>query len=54
MDGWMDDLQGKVLFNSISVISDDEMLIMKGCVQSIELRLWLRRFCLDRGSNSIR
>ena len=32
-DGWMDDLRFYVLFNSISVISGDVWMIMKGCVQ---------------------
>ena len=33
---WMDaDLQFYVVFNSISVISDDRQMIMKGCVQWI-------------------
>ena len=49
-NGWMDDLQIYVLFNSISVISgqwevDNEMCAM-------EFPLWLRRFRLKRGSNS--
>ena len=44
----MDDLRFYVLFNSISVSQDDGRLIMKGCVQ------WLRRFHLERGSNSVR
>ena len=46
MDGWMDDMQFYVLFNSITVISgqwkvDNERL----CV--IELHLRLRRFALS-------
>ena len=52
-DGWMDDLRFYVLLNSISVISggwevDNERL------RAIELRLWLRRFRLERESNSVR
>ena len=52
-DGWMDDMRFYVLFNSISVISgqwkvDNERLC------AVELRLWLRRFRLERGSNSVR
>ena len=52
-DGWMDDLRFYVLFNSISVISgrcldEDERL------GAMELRLLLRRFHLERGSNSVR
>ena len=48
---WMDDLRFYVLFNSNSVISgrwagDNERLC------AIEPRLWLRRFRLERGSNS--
>ena len=31
-DGWLDDLQFYILFNSISVISDNGQMIMKGCV----------------------
>ena len=50
---WMDDLQFYVLFNSISVILrrwdvDNERLC------AMELRLWLRRFRLERRSNSVR
>ena len=50
-DGWMDDLRFYVLFNSISVISgrwadDNERLC------AMEPRLRLRRFRLERGSNS--
>ena len=50
-NGWMDDLRFYVLFNSISVISgrwadDNERLC------AMEPRLRLRRFCLERGSNS--
>ena len=50
-DGWMDDLQFHVLFNSISVISgqwevdNEKLCAMKPCLQ------W-RRFCLEQGSNS--
>ena len=52
-DGWMDDMQFYVLFNSISVISglqkvDNESLC------AVELHLWLRRFRLERVSNSVR
>ena len=52
-DGWMDDLRFYVLFNSISVISgqcldDNERLC------AMKLRLRLRRFHLERGSNSVR
>ena len=45
-DGWMDDLQFNVLFNSISVISDDNerLCAMKPCLQ-------VRRFHLKQGSN---
>ena len=48
----MDDLQFYILFNSISVISgrweiDNERLC------AMELCLWLRRFCPERGSNSV-
>ena len=51
MDGWMDDLQFYVHFNNISVISgrradDNERLC------AMEPRLRLRRFRLERGSNS--
>ena len=50
MDGWMNDLRFNVLFNSISVISeqladDNERL----CAMEPHLRL--RRFRLERGSN---
>ena len=50
---WMDDLRFYVLFNSISAISgrwkvDNERLC------AVELHLWLRRFCLEQGSNSVR
>ena len=50
---WMDDLWFYVLFNSISVISgrcldDNERLC------AMELRLRLRRFHLEWGSNSVR
>ena len=53
LGGWMDDLQFYVLFNSISVILrrwdvDNERLC------AMELRLWLRRFRLERRSNSVR
>ena len=53
MDGRMDDLQFYVLFYSISVISglcldNNERL----CAS--ELRLQLRRFRLEQGSNSVR
>ena len=53
MDGWMDDLRFYVLFNSVSVISgrwevDNERLC------AMELRLRLRRFGLERGSNLVR
>ena len=53
MDGWMDGLQLNVLFNSIPVISgrwevDNERLCAMG------LCLPLRRFPLERGSNSVR
>ena len=52
-NGWMDDLRFYVLFNSISVISgrclgDNERLC------AMELRLRLRRFHLEWGSNSVR
>ena len=52
-DGWMDVMQIYVRFNSISVISgqwkiDNERLC------AVELHLWLRRFCLERGSNLVR
>ena len=48
----MDDLRFYVLFNSVSVISgrwevDNERLC------AMERRLRLRRFCLERGSNSV-
>ena len=51
MDRWMDDLRFYVLFNSVSVISgrwadDSETLC------AMEPRLRLRRFRLERGSNS--
>ena len=51
--GWIDDLRFYVLFNSNSVISgrcldDNERLC------AMETRLWLRRFQLEWGSNSIR
>ena len=51
INGWMDDLRFYVLFNSISVISgrwadDNERLC------AMEPRLRLRRFRLERGSNS--
>ena len=51
MDGWMDDLQFNVLFNSISVISggwedDNERLC------AMEPRLQLKRFRFERSSNS--
>ena len=46
--GWMDDLRFYVLFNSVSVISgrcldDNERMCAR-----------LRRFCLERGANSVR
>ena len=52
IDGWMDDLQFYVLFNSITVISgrwevDNERL----CAMELRLRL---RFSFERGSNSVR
>ena len=52
MDGWVDDLRFYVLFNSISIISgrcsdDNERLC------AMELRLWLRRFYIEWGSNSV-
>ena len=48
----MDDMLFYVLFNSISVIlgllkDDNERLC------AMELRLQLRRFCLERGLNSV-
>ena len=51
--GPLDDLRFYVIFNSVSVISgrlevDNESLC------AVELRLWLRRFRLERGSNSVR
>ena len=51
-DGWMDVLQFYDLFNSVSVISgrwevDNERLC------AMKLRLRLRRFRLERGSNSV-
>ena len=50
MDGWMDDLQFYVSFNSISVISgqrtdDNERLC------AMEPRLQFRKFRLEQGSN---
>ena len=53
LDGWMDDLRFYVLFNCNSVISgrcwdDNERL----CAMEPHLRL--RRFHLERGSNSVR
>ena len=50
---WMDDLRFYVLFNSVPVISgrwevDNERLC------AMELRLRLRKFRLERGSNSVR
>ena len=51
MDGWTDDLQFYILFNSISVISgprgDDN-----GRLCAMEPILWLRRFRLEWVSNS--
>ena len=49
--GWLNDLRFYVLFNSISVISergevDNERLC------AMESRITLRRFRLERGSNS--
>ena len=49
----MDDIRFYVFFNSISDISgqwmdDNERLC------AMELCLWLRRFCLKQGSNSVR
>ena len=49
---WLDDLRFYVLFNSISAISgqwevDNERLC------AMELRLWMRRFRLEQGSNSV-
>ena len=52
--GWMmDDMQVYVLLNSISIISgrckvDNERLC------ATELHLRFRRFCHERGSNSVR
>ena len=51
-DGWMFDLQFYVLLNSISVISG-QWEVDKERLCAMELHLWLRRFCLERGSNSI-
>ena len=53
LDGWIDDLQFYVLFNNVSVISgrwevDNERLC------AMELHLRLRKFRLERGSNSVR
>ena len=53
LDGWMDELRFYVLLNSISVTSgrcldDNERLC------AMELRLRLKRFRLERGSNSVR
>ena len=53
MDGWIDHMQFYVLLNSVSVISgrwkvDNERLC------AMELCLRLRRFRLERGSNSVR
>ena len=53
LDGWMNDLQFYILFNSVSIISgwcldDNERLC------AMELRLWLRRCRIERWSNPIR
>ena len=45
-DGWMDDLRFYVLGNSILVISGQRE------DDNESLRAWLRRFCLERGTNS--
>ena len=50
-DGWM--TCDFTSFSTVSVISgrwevDNERLC------AMEFRLWLRRFCLERGSNSVR
>ena len=50
---WMDDMQFYVPLNSISVISgrwkvDNESLC------AMELYLWLKRFCLERGLKLVR
>ena len=51
--GWMDDLRFYVLFNSVSVISGRrEVYNERLCAK--EFRLMLRRFRLERGSNSVR
>ena len=52
-DGWIDDLQYYVLFNSISVISG-RWEVDNGWLCATELRLRLRRFRLEHGSNSVR
>ena len=52
MDGWMtwDFTSFLTVFQSCQ---DDVRMMMEGCVQ-MELRLRLRRFHLERGSNLIR
>ena len=49
-NGWMDDLQIYILFNSISVISGQWEVDNEMCAMILPLRL--RRFCLEHGSNS--
>ena len=53
MDGWMDDLRFCVLFNSVSVISG-RWEVVNERLRAMELRLRLRRFHLEQGSNSVR
>ena len=46
----MDDMRFYVIFNSISVISG-QLEVNNERLCAIELRLRLREFCLERGSN---
>ena len=49
---WMDDLQFYVLFNNVSVISEQwEVDNERLC--AVELRLQVSRFRLEQGSNSV-
>ena len=50
-DGWMT-CNFTSFLTAFQSYQDDGRLIMKGC--AMELRLWLRRFRLERGSNWVR
>ena len=52
-DGWIDDLQFYVLFNSI-LIASERRADNNERLYAMEPRLRLRRFRLERGSNPLR